>query len=129
MHYKKSKLEQKKVLDMLSVLPKEMQAICDREAVSLSEEEEKKNFDSVSETSKPEPPQQSVVIEEKQGIDVHAQLHRGLISRNYKVLLIYNDIFTQSDFVKFIMPKPIILMFCNSDMHMLLFPFKYIVIT
>ena len=44
MRYRKSNLEQKKkVSDMLSVLPKEMQAIRDCEAILMSEKEKQTN--------------------------------------------------------------------------------------
>ena len=72
MRYKKSNLEQKKAIsDMLSVLPKEMQAIRDREQELMSEKKKKEAESVIS------PSRKSVVMGENQGLDVHVPVSEG----------------------------------------------------
>ena len=63
---------------MLSVLPKEMQAIPDHEAVLLSESEEKKRLSN---------PRQSAVIQEKQGLDIHVPVSQEFHFKNLQGLV------------------------------------------
>ena len=73
---------------MLSVLPKEMQAIGDHEAILMSESEAEKN-EGVSKTLKIEkafPPRKSVV-EEKQTLDIHVSVSQGFDFKNLQGLV------------------------------------------